>query len=143
MRAGPALTLCLMLVLLPLDVAAQQVRQLLNGIRSENGLGPVVPSTALEQAAMAHAVDMAQQGFLGHVGSDGSETMARVRREGYEACHVAENIAQGGTSVTEVLGGWARSPGERENLLSPEVQEYGLVRATGDIWVLLLGRSNC
>ncbi|MFW2542077.1 CAP domain-containing protein [Primorskyibacter sp. 2E107] len=141
MRMIWAALICLMLV--PATAGAQQVRQMLNGIRSENGLGPLRPSSALEQAAMAHAMDMAREGFFGHVGSDGTKAMARAKREGYRACFVAENIAKGQDSLTEVMGGWARSAGHRRNLLSPRVTEYGLVRAPGNIWVLVLGRANC
>jgi uncharacterized protein YkwD len=56
---------------------------------------------------------------------------------------VAENIAQGQASVAEVLGAWARSAPHRRNLLNAEIAQYGLVRAPGDIWVLVLGRDGC
>lgn len=122
---------------------AQQVRQMLNGFRAEQGLGPVAPSGALEAAAMAHALDMARNGFFDHAGSDGSDVMARARREGYGACVIAENIAQGQQDVTEVMGDWVMSPGHRANLANPQVTGYGLVRAPGDIWVMVLGRDGC
>lgn len=122
---------------------AQQVRQMLNGFRAEQGLGPLAPSTRLERAAEAHALDMARKGFFDHRGSDGSTVMDRVRQAGYGACAIAENIAQGQTSVSEVLGAWLQSDGHRANMLHPQVVDYGLVRASGDIWVLVLGRDGC
>ncbi|MBS0126627.1 CAP domain-containing protein [Aestuariicoccus sp. KMU-90] len=116
---------------------------MLNGLRAEQGLGPVAPSDRLEEAAMVHAMDMAESRFFGHEGSDGSDVGARVTRTGYGWCAVAENIAQGQGSVAEVLGAWARSEPHRRNLLNAEIVEYGLVRAPGDIWVLVLGRDGC
>lgn len=128
-------------VALPAD--AQQVRQLLNGMRAEQGLGPVTPSPRLEEAAMAHALDMAEGGFFSHTGSDGSNVGRRARAAGYGWCAIAENIAQGQGSLTEVLGAWARSEGHRRNMLMRQITDYGLVRAPGDIWVLVLGSETC
>ena len=124
-------------------VQAQQVRQLLNGLRAEAGLGPVTPSPRLEEAAMAHALDLAQGDSLSHTGSDGSTVGDRARRAGYGCCAIAENIARGQDSLTEVLGSWARSAAHRGNMLRPEITDYGLVRAPGDVWVLVLGREGC
>lgn len=136
-----ALVMC---VLLTCGAAqAQQVRQMLNGARAEQGLGPVEASPRLESAAMAHAVDMSQNGFFGHEGSDGSDVGARVRETGYRPCVLAENIAQGQADLVEVLGDWVASPSHRANILLPEVTEYGLVKAPGEIWVLVLGRGGC
>ncbi|WP_240705225.1 CAP domain-containing protein [Pacificoceanicola onchidii] len=141
MRTLLALIMCL--ALLPAVASAQQVRQMLNGLRAENGLGPLQPSEALEKAAMAHAMDLARTGKFSHTGSDGSRPMKRAKRQGYRGCFVAENIAKGQKTVTEVMGGWARSPGHRKNMLSRKAKEYGLVRAEGNIWVLVLGSTRC
>lgn len=123
--------------------SAQQVRQMLNGMRAEQGLGPVTPSPRLEAAAMAHATDMAENGFFRHTGSDGSSVGQRAKKEGYGWCLIAENIAKGQGSLTEVMGAWANSPPHRKNMLQARVTDYGLVRAEGDIWVLVLGREGC
>lgn len=136
-------TIALISFALAAPATAQQVRQLLNGLRTEQGLGRVTPSPRLEDAAMAHAMDMANNDFFGHTGSDGSGVGVRVRSAGYGWCAVAENIAQGQGSLTEVLGAWANSPPHRKNMLLPDITDYGLVRAPGDIWVLVLGRDGC
>mgnify|MGYP005993037531 CR=1 FL=1 len=138
------LVLVLMMVFgLSTAVHAQQARQMINGLRAEQGLGPVKPSSRLEQAAMAHAMDMSRNTFFAHQGSDGSSLMQRVRRTGYGPCVVAENIAQGQGSLTEVMTGWAASDGHRKNLLNSKITEYGLVKAPGDYWVMVLGSSGC
>ena len=132
------------LVLLAGSIAeAQPVRQMLSGLRQEKGLGPLVPSPLLEETAKVHALDMARNGFFSHAGSDGSTVMDRARTQGYRACAIVENIAKGQRSVTEVLGAWIESPPHRRNILMPELREYGLVRAPGNIWVLVLGKAGC
>ncbi|WHZ33928.1 CAP domain-containing protein [Sagittula sp. MA-2] len=135
--------LCLAAILAAGAATAQPVRQMLNGLRAEEGLDQVNPSPRLEEAAKAHALDMSRKGFFSHEGSDGSDVMTRVRRQGYGACAVAENIAKGQKTLSEVLGDWIASPPHRDNMVKPEVREYGLVRAPGDVWVLVLGRDGC
>ena len=136
------LLLCLALAM-PSAGVAQQARQMLNGLRAEEGLGPLRPSPVLEQAAMAHAVDMVDNGFFGHDGSDGSSVGDRARRLGYGWCAIAENIAKGQGSLPDVMGAWSRSAPHRSNMLLPDVTEYGLVRGQSDVWVLVLGRDGC
>lgn len=140
MRLLPAL---LALLLAAPAADAQQARQLLNGLRAEAGLGPVTPSPRLEEAAMTHALDMARNGFFSHDGSDGSSVGQRAKRAGYGWCTIAENIAKGQQSLTQVLGDWATSAPHRRNMLNPRITDYGLVRAQGDVWVLVLGGDGC
>ncbi|MCT4607960.1 MAG: CAP domain-containing protein [Pelagimonas sp.] len=132
-----------LLGILAMPAQAQQVRQLLNGLRAELGLGEVQASSALERAAMRHALDMSEQGFFDHQGSDGSTAFERARAAGYQGCQVSENIARGHTTLHAVMGGWVHSANQRKNMILPRVVDYGLVRAEGDIWVLLLGQDEC
>ncbi len=137
------IVLALVLVMWSAQTAtAQQVRQMLNGARAEAGLDGVTPSEQLEQAAMAHATDMARAGFFDHEGSDGSSVGQRAKRVGYGYCVIAENIAKGQNNVSEVFGDWLKSEGHRRNILNGQVREYGLVRAQ-DVWVLVLGATRC
>ena len=128
---------------LALPAAAQEARQLLNGMRSEAGLPGLSPSNALEQAALAHANDMANKGYFSHTGSDGSKVGTRAKRQGYDHCRIAENIAYGQTSVGQVIQTWATSRPHRRNILRRDFREYGLARAPGNIWVLVLGGTTC
>ncbi len=118
-----------------------RARQALNAFRAENGLGPLSTSPRLEQAAQAHARDMARSGIFDHRGSDGSDPMVRVQRAGYSPCYVSENIARGQRSLPEVMAGWANSPGHRRNMLNASASEFALVRGAGDNWVMVLGRG--
>ena len=62
---------------------------------------------------------------------------------GYPWCLIAENIAKGQTSQAEVMQAWANSPPHRTNMLRPGIRDFGLARAPGDIWVLVLGATTC
>ncbi len=113
-----------------------------NALRASAGLEPLGTSAALTRAAAGHARDMTQNGFFSHTGSNGSGIGDRARAAGYGFCFIAENIAQGQTSVDGVLNGWMNSTGHRRNILSEGAREYALVRE-GDIWVMMLGRPGC
>lgn len=113
-----------------------------NALRADAGLEPLRVSGALTRAAAGHARDMAQNGFFSHTGSNGSGIGDRARNVGYGFCFIAENIAQGQSSVGDVISGWMSSSGHRRNILSEGAREFALVRE-GDIWVMMLGRPGC
>lgn len=124
------------------DMAAAAGPQL-NEIRARNGLAPLSASSALMQAAAAHARDMQANGFFSHTGSNGLGIGDRARTAGYGFCFIAENIAKGQAGLGQVLDGWMGSTGHRRNILSDGAQEFALVHAPGDIWVMMLGRPGC
>ena len=119
------------------------VRSLLNAERARNGLGPLRRSRQLTASASVHADDMAARGYFSHTGSNGASLGGRVRRQGYGYCVVAENISKGRSDPAAVIAGWMASPGHRRNILNPDVTEFGLARAPGNIWVLDLARPGC
>ena len=90
---------------------------------------PLARSPALDQAARAHAEDMARNSFLAHTGSDGSNPGERVSRTGYHWEAVAENVASGQTSAEDIAATWLESPGHCENLVSAKYSETGLAYA--------------
>jgi uncharacterized protein YkwD len=87
-------------------------------------------AAALEDAARAHARDMAAHGFLGHEGSDESMPAERATQAGYSWAAVAENVARGQTTAEEVVNTWLGSPGHCANLMNPRYSESGAARAT-------------
>ncbi len=87
---------------------------------------PLNASAVLERAASAHARDLAAIGRLEHKGSDGSRASDRIRRQGYSAIGVAENLAAGPTTAQQLVDGWVRSPSHCANLMNPRFTEMGI-----------------
>jgi uncharacterized protein YkwD len=118
---------------------------LTNAFRAKNGLAPLAVSPVLEAVAEVQGRDMAKRGFFGHKGSDGSTVGKRAKRKGYRYCVIAENIAKGQRSGAEVMASWIKSPGHRRNLLVKNMREIGVIRAPGNLWVMVLGtrRGEC
>lgn len=119
------------------DVAATNQ---INALRAENGKKPLRYSTQLEAAALAHASDMAQNGFFAHRGSSGSKPSQRVTAQGYCWKFVAENIAQGQRTLMDVMQAWAASPPHMKNMLNRKAREFGVVKGPGGNWVMVLAR---
>jgi uncharacterized protein YkwD len=80
----------------PADVAAwpRETVRLINEVRAQHGLAPLVYDETLAQAAQVQANDCAQRGWCSHTGSDGSDIKARILRVGYEPASWAECWAQ-------------------------------------------------
>ncbi len=108
----------------PLDV--NKAVQDLNAYRARNGLGRVVLNDKLIKASKVHAKDLANHDRLSHTGSDGSLHAERVKREGYQFSVVGENVGSGQLSWEKVFSAWQKSPHHNENLLQPDVTEFGV-----------------
>ena len=110
----------------------------LNAIRAEGGRCgnlefPPAPqltrSAALDEAARRHAEDMANNSFLAHTGSDGSNPGERATRAGYDWDVVAENVASGQTSAEDIAATWLDSGGHCANLRDAKYTETGIAFA--------------
>jgi uncharacterized protein YkwD len=99
------------------------------GRKKFSAAAPLKPVAALQQAALAHAQDMASRRYLGHKGSDQSMPADRATRAAYDWAAVAENVAAGQPTAGEVVGTWLASPGHCENLMSPRYSETGIAHA--------------
>lgn len=103
----------------------------LNTIRADKGLKPLRICTSLTRAAQNYARNMATQNFYSHNGKDGSTPSQRIERAGYDwrnsrtASGVAENIAAGQNSVTEVMKDWKKSTGHYKNMTNSRFTHVG------------------
>lgn len=121
-----------------LSAAQQNVLRLTNAERTKAGLPELRVHPALSRAAQDYATLMAVRGHFSHTGPDGSQPSDRAQRTGYPSRYCGENIAMGQRTAQEVVEGWMRSTGHRENILRPQYQEIG-VGQTGCYWVQLFG----
>ena len=115
----------------------------LNSYRAQSNRAALSVSTKLQTMAERHAQDMAKRGYFSHTGKDGSDIADRAERVGYGYCALAENIAKGQRSLSEVMQAWAGSAGHRRNMLNAQVTEFGLARGPDDVWVMVLGTDGC
>ncbi|WP_022800243.1 CAP domain-containing protein [Deinococcus ficus] len=109
---------------------------------------PLTYSAQLEQAAQAHAADLAARNYFSHTSPEGRTAADRVTATGYVWRQVAENIAAGQPTPEEVVAGWLRSPGHCANIMDPGLKDLGVgyIFAAGTdfghYWVQNFGARN-
>ncbi|MCA9547104.1 MAG: CAP domain-containing protein, partial [Myxococcales bacterium] len=94
----------------PAEVDADLAAALVAQDRAAAGLPPLRREPTLDAVADAHARDMRDQGFMGHVSPTTGRPADRVRAAGYRAAIVAENVAFN-RSLSDAQAGLMRSLG--------------------------------
>jgi uncharacterized protein YkwD len=109
---------------------------LINEQRTERGLPKLVASTKLDHSAQRWTETMVSDSEFSH--GAGSAFAARISAAGFDWENVAENIATGYSTPSDVVGAWMRSPGHCANILNPIYREVG----TGVANNMIHGASN-
>jgi uncharacterized protein YkwD len=134
------------------DAAVQQVLDLINQVRVQDGLPPYTISRALTSSAMAHDARMAAGCGLSHQCPGEPPLGARESAAGEHWTTAGENIGEGGpepatasaitrlalTLTQDMLNERAPSDGHRRNLLSPSFRHIGIAilrDRSGTVWL--------
>jgi uncharacterized protein YkwD len=99
------------------------------GTRHFAAAPPLAWNDMLGNAALAHSIDMAENRYFRHEGTDGSEVGDRAHRAGYQWRRIGENIASGLGTPQEAMAGWLGSPGHCANIMHPGFTEMGAAYA--------------
>lgn len=105
--------------------------QATNAARARAGLPQVRSNMLLAEVAARHACDMATRGLMSHRGSKTTGPGPRVKAHGYAPMLTAENIAAGPFDLPRVLNEWNASQGHLDNIMIPQVRDYGIGQAIG------------
>lgn len=131
----------------------QQVVEMVNDARADQGLAPLKRSEPFDQAARYHATDLGQDDYFDHDTYDreGSEIVfvcnTWQRIEAYTSGANAENIAAGYSDPPEVMEAWMSSSGHQDNILNTYSWELGIGYYEGsglfpNYWVQDFGRRD-
>lgn len=113
-------------VVQPYPEYLQQLLDEHNQYRGQAGLKILTQHPMLDRAAQKHAVWMAANDKMSHLGEGGTSFWDRVMFEGYHGKGGGENIAAGYETPISVFAGWKRSPGHNSNILNPNWEHIGL-----------------
>jgi uncharacterized protein YkwD len=115
------------------DLAQIRVAMLaaVNAERRRAGAPPLAANARLDRAAQHHAEDMLARNYFAHASPEGRTVRDRARDAGFDWRAIGENIAEGQTSVEEVMDTWMHSPGHRRNILDRDFREMGVGLALG------------
>ncbi|HEX4965226.1 MAG TPA: CAP domain-containing protein [Thermoanaerobaculia bacterium] len=102
-----------------------------NAERKRAGAPPLAANSKLDEAAQLHAEDMLARAYFDHESPAGKTVRERAKTAGYEWRAIGENIAEGQTSMAQVMDTWMHSSGHRRNILSRDFKEMGTGLALG------------
>ena len=109
--------------------AVEECIRYLNNVKPS---GLLYPDEELSRAARAHMIDQGTNGSIGHIGSDQSTPMKRVKKYAQrDYSFIGENISYGLTSVGEIVSFLLVNDGmpsrkHREILMNPKVNLTGV-----------------
>jgi len=110
--------------------AEREAFDLINKIRTDVGLEPLVWNDQVASLARMHSQDMAEQKYFSHRGSDGSMVDDRADKLGVGSWSaIGENIAflRGyDEAVKSAVEKWMESPGHKKNILDQRWKETGM-----------------
>jgi uncharacterized protein YkwD len=99
-------------------------------VRVANGLAPLALNPALEKAAQEHSDDMANKGYVDHVGSDSSSPTDRINSAGYPAWSstrvAGEVVYAGDKGFSDALTFLLKDDAQRRILLNSHFREIGI-----------------
>lgn len=105
---------------------AEQLFFYINEARARFDLPPLTQMYELSVAAQQHTNDMAQFGYTGHTGSDGSYPAERLLTYGYHGGYAGEATAWGYEHPYEAVEFWVNSPAHRRIILNRFATEVGV-----------------
>jgi uncharacterized protein YkwD/uncharacterized membrane protein required for colicin V production len=103
----------------------EQMLQLVNDARAENGLAPLKSDPQLKQVAVDHSQEMLELGYFAHTSPLHGSPTDRLDAAGVPYSVAGENIAYAPT-VDVAQRGLMRSPGHRANILSDQFTRVGI-----------------
>ncbi len=113
--------------------SAQQIIDLTNQKRVENGLPALSYNPLLAQAASAKAANMFAENYWAHNSPSGKTPWVFITGAGYKYVYAGENLARDFSDATSVVNAWMNSPSHRENLLAKNFKEIGVAVSEGKL----------
>lgn len=112
-------------------ITTENIINLANQARIENGLGELKGSTLLSRAAQNKANDMLARQYFAHNTPDGQTPWTFIKAVGYSYTTAGENLAIDFTQAENIQAAWMNSPGHRANILNGNFTEIGIGIVSG------------
>lgn len=92
----------------------------------------------LQNAAIIHAKDMAQQNYFDHLSPEGGTPAERALNAGYTGDFRAENLAKGYSQADQVIAAWKNSVSHCKAMMDAKSKEAG-IGMSQNYWVVTFG----
>lgn len=107
------------------------VIQLVNQVRTKDGLPPLTANWELSRVARYKAMDMRDNHYFSHTSPIYGNPFTMIKSFGISFSVAEENIAAGQATPQAVVQAWMNSPGHRANILSTTCTQIGVGYAQG------------
>jgi uncharacterized protein YkwD len=114
------------------SITAQQLIDLTNKKRQENGLSVLTPNATLNEAAQQKAADMIAKNYWSHTSPDGLTPWTFFKNSDYKYLYAGENLARDFNDSSGVVEAWMQSPTHRDNILSSRYRDIGMAVVHAD-----------
>jgi uncharacterized protein YkwD len=115
------------------SISTDEVINLTNKERAQNGFLPLTYNEKLTQAAKAKGEHMLANQYWAHVAPDGTEPWKFFLDAGYQYKYAGENLARDFSSAASAVDAWMASPSHKDNLLSPKYTDIGVAVVEGQL----------
>lgn len=113
----------------------QQVVDLVNNIRRQNGLPELTHNWELSRVARYKSQDMCDYRYFSHTSPVYGSPFTMIRNFGVSYRTAGENIAKGQKTPQAVVSGWMNSSGHRANILNASFTAIGVgYVSNGNYW---------
>ncbi|HBR32239.1 MAG: SafA/ExsA family spore coat assembly protein [Eubacteriales bacterium] len=113
----------------------QQVIDLVNNIRAQNGLNRLKANWELSRVARYKSQDMHDKNYFSHTSPTYGSPFAMMNAFGISYRTAGENIAKGYSTPQAVVNGWMNSSGHRANILNSAYTQIGVgYVSSGNYW---------
>ena len=113
----------------------QQVIDLINQIRAQNGLGQLTANWELSRVARYKSQDMHDNKYFSHTSPVYGSPFDMIKSFGISYRTAGENIAQGYATPQAVVNAWMNSSGHRANILNASFTQIGVGYVSdGNYW---------
>ncbi len=114
------------------SITAQELTDLTNQKRQENGLPTLQFNQVLAQAAQAKAADMMAKNYWAHTAPDGTTPWNFFKQANYKYVYAGENLARDFSDSSGVVNAWMNSATHRDNILSSRYRDIGIAVVHGN-----------
>ncbi|PWL97228.1 MAG: transporter [Selenomonadales bacterium] len=113
----------------------EQVINLVNQVRAQNGLKSLTSNWQLSRVARYKSQDMHDKGYFSHTSPTYGSPFDMIKNFGISYRTAGENIARGQRTPQEVMDAWMNSAGHRANILNASFTQIGVGYVSdGNYW---------
>ena len=115
------------------QIAPEEIVELTNLEREEQGLSPLLLNMSLNEAAQRKAADMFAFDYWAHKSPSNREPWDFFEEVGYDYIYAGENLARDFSTSEAVVAAWMMSPSHKDNIINGQYQEIGVAVVNGTL----------